>query len=222
MAEIGYGVSTTGSLLQALSAIPSDYRGYFRDGFSRLARLKRDLWPTLIKALEDAAPYPSNIELDPILDSLGLEGTAGTALLNATRFILGVITLRDDSPGDVVAAACESQLLDAADRDAITEFSELVARTRSELRKSLSVGTLSHAIFPSLLLFEVKVDLRLDFAEGKVTTAAPILIAHIDTDASEKELWFQMTYSQLVALEQKLKKGLEDLHLAQAIAKQLS
>lgn len=222
MAEIGYGVSTTGSLLQALSAIPSDYRSYFRDGFSRLAKLKRELWPTLIKALEDAAPYPSNIELDPILDSLGLEGTAGTALLNATRFILGVITLRDDSPADFVAAAYKTELLDAADQEPITEFSELVARTRFELRKSLSVGSLSHAILPSLLLFEVKVDLRLEFTDGKVTAAAPVLIAHIDTDSSDKELWFQMTYTQLVALEHKLKKALEDLHSAQAIAKKLS
>jgi hypothetical protein len=220
--EIGYGVPTTGSLVDALSAIPSDYRPYFRDGFSRLAKLKRDQWPTLIRSLEHTSPYPSNFELEPIAESLGLEGSGGRALLNAARLVLGVVTLRDDSPRDFAETACKTEMLDAADRDAIGEFTEQVARTRLEIRKSLARGELSQQIFPSLVLFDVKVDLRLEFAEGKVSAAVPVVIAHIDTDSTNSELWFQMSYTQLVALEKKLASSLEELQLALAVAKQLS
>jgi hypothetical protein len=220
VAEIGYGVSSTGSLRDEFAAIPVEYRSYFRDGFSRLAKLRRDLWPKLVSMLEEAAPYPSNIELPPIIEMLGVERAAGASIVSATRFALGAIALREDSTKDFIEAAQEAELLNAADRDVVYEFAELVSQTRPVLKKSLATGSLRHAVLPSLAIFDVAIDVRLEFADGKLSSAAPVVVAHVDTDSTE-ESWFQMSQAQLSALHSKLGKCLQELQQAQLIAKKM-
>ncbi len=222
MPEIGFGISSKGSLLEALSTIPSDYQAFLREGFSRLSTLDVHKRSALLAAVRDAAPYPSNIELEPITSMLGLETGEAAPLVSACRMLLGILSFRNDSPAEVVSAATAAKIMRAEDGAALTAFAEVVAHNRADLRKSLTTSSLQHVLLPSLARFDVKVDLRLEFTEGKLSGAAPVALVFIDTDSNDGELYFQMTRSQLVALESKLKKALEELGHAEEVAKKLT
>lgn len=204
MPDIGFGVSIKGRLLEALRAIPPDYQAFIRSGFADLRDLGPELRNIVFEKLRSAPAYPSNLELEPLVAQLGSEPGETRAILAAARLILGIVAYRDDSPQDVVSAAVEAGVLEQNDAAAILELATDWARDRRELRKSLDESSLQHALLPSLSRIELRVDIRLAFSEGKISSAVPVALVYIDTDATDAQLWFQMSMSQVAALESKL------------------
>jgi hypothetical protein len=222
MADIGFGVSSKGTLEEALAVIPAEYQGYLRAGFGRLAALDEKKWDALLSTIRDSAPYPSEIELEPIRGSLSLESSDASALVSACRILMGILSFRGESPSEVIHAAVEAKILDTKNEARISAFAEMAARDRPGLKQSLIASSLQHQVLPSLAQFEVRIDLRLQFAGGKISAAAPVAVAWLDTDSMDTELWFQMTRPQIVALEAKLQRAREEIDLAEQATRKLS
>jgi hypothetical protein len=71
---------------------------------------------------------------------------------------------------------------------------------------------------PSLVDFETAVDVRLRFEKGQIKAGVPVVLVHIDTDATHEELWFQMTKAQAERLCTSLNDLLKDLEKAERVA----
>ena len=221
MPEIGFGIPSKGSLLEALAAIPPDYQGYLRGGFGRLSTLDASKRTALLSTVRQAAPYPSNIELEPIAAMLGLNSTESSSVVSACRLLLGALSFRSDSPKEFVDAAIQAGILDSKDSPAIGEFAEVIASKRAEFRRNLTTSSLQHELLPSLARVDFKIDVRVEFQGGKLTAVAPVALVYIDTDSDSRDIWFQMTRPQLLALEAKLKQASEELARAEEVAQKL-
>lgn len=221
MPGIGFGVPSKGTLKEALGEIPSDFRGYFRAGFSGLTKVETRNWPGILAVSQLPAPVVVGLELEQAAADLGVDTEELLRLATAARLLLGILAFRTESVADFTAAATDLGILDSKDVPRISEFAETAAKDRQALKQALLASSLQSELLPSLTQFEVKIDVRLDFEKEKVTNAVPVTLVHIDTDSSEKELWFQMTPSQVEGLAAKLQQVVKQLKEAEQLAKKL-
>jgi hypothetical protein len=223
MSDIGYGVSSTGSLEDAIKAMPTDLRSYVRSGFNILATLDPKVWGQLVTAVRATTPYPNSLELRPLEDALSIDRNRLDALVTATRVLLSIAAFRDDDLDEIIRASAAAKVLDASGGPAVRSFLENAISDRRSLRRDLQSTTLQHSILPTLIAFDVAVDLRLGFEENtsQLAVAAPVAVVHIDTDTSEKEVWFQMSRAQLESLHDRLTTVLSRLKIAEGLAKNL-
>ena len=205
MAYLGFGVDSQGSLSAALEDIPDDAKAFLRGGFSQIASLKAEQWRSLI----DSAIFssgPNDLDLETAGGALGLISSDAAAVLSAAKLSLGVISFRPEAPGDFVDIAINTGVLDEANKGAVLAVLDFSLKHKREIKDGLDATALGGENLPSLRRFELNVDVRVGFGEAGVDKAVPVVIAHVDTDAQEMELWFQMTPNQLTALIAKLQK----------------
>jgi hypothetical protein len=207
--------------LESLATIPPEYRDFLQRGFQQLGAVSPDRWPGLLTTIRDASPYPSRVELQPLSVSLGLELRDAASLVGACRLLFGMLSLRSSTPTEFIDAAIKTSLLAEGDRAIVTRFAELVGQNKADLSKGFDTSALQHSVLPSLTDFQAKADIRVEISSGRVTTAAAVAVVHIDTDATDMEIWFQMTRPQIVALQGQLTQLLEDLSAAEASAAKL-
>jgi len=110
--------------------------------------------------------------------------------------------------GNIFEAGCEPTA------SAIADF---VISKRAALDKAMARRRLANAVLPSLAVFEVTVDLRIRFEEGKVQEFVPVALAHIDTDADNTELWLQLSRADIMVIIDKLNKCMNEMALAEDI-----
>lgn len=223
MSGIGYGVSSTGSLADALSEIPVEIRGYFRLGFARLCQIDKARWTLIISAISKiSSPHTADLEIEAIVSELDIEGDEIHHLVNSSRLLLGILAFRTESVEEIISSALEANILSEENKDDIMAFGNAAAGNRMGLKQTLSLASLQHALLPSLTELEVRVDFRFGFEGDKVNRIAPVVLVHLDTDAINQEVWFQLTPSQVEGVIARLEQALNQLNAAGALLKPLT
>jgi len=70
---------------------------------------------------------------------------------------------------------------------------------------------------PSLDTFDISVDLRLRFKDEQIQDAVSVAVVHLDTDATNRELWFQMTRGDVELVIEKLNSTLKQMDTAEKL-----
>ena len=219
MARLGFGFSEKGTLKETFADIPDHVRGHIRDGFRMLAKLSTEAWPNLVSLVEASGSQAADIELELVGRRLNISPEDVGEVLGSARLVCGILAFRSDSPRDLVEAAQAIGVLEGNDSERVEKFADFVAKDRKKLKQGFEQASLQNSLLPSLSEFDVGIDLRLHFEDGKVSHAVPVIVAHIDTDSYEQELWFQMTPFQLESLIASLQEALKQLKEAESIAR---
>lgn len=102
------------------------------------------------------------------------------------------------------------------DIDSLREVLSAIAANREQIRAAQVRSNLGIEVLPTLASFDATVDVRVRVADGVVKASVPVVVAHLDTDGANQEVWFQMTQEQLERLIAKLGKTAEQMKTAEA------
>lgn len=112
-----------------------------------------------------------------------------------------------------------AEIMRADDAQVAGELLKALLRGTPEIQDTFRRAAMSGELLPALAEFETVVDVRLSFKEGDaVELAVPVLLVHIDTDASNRELWFQMSKKQVQKAIDDLTKALSQIQAAESWA----
>jgi len=146
--------------------------------------------------------------------ALGIAPAAARLLLSAASFAAVSVGVREAAAEEFVAALRSSGLVQDSD-GGLLEFCQLVVTQRSGIRDLLKRSQLASIVFPALTDFDVTVDVRLGFEDGRVAMAIPVALMHFDTDSRGQEIWFQLSGRQLERLVEDLNVALREVHAAE-------
>ena len=183
--------------------------------------------PGKIKALLSAArptfytDTPNYRQMDEIASVAGVSGDDVAPLLSLVGLIANAVAERKETPEQFIQEAKAANLVESHGETNALTLARLVAGDREEIRRDLESANIVSENLPSLAYFEATVDLRLDFSKDGVRNAIPVAILHIDTDASNRELWFQASLSQAVRMKQELEETIRRLQIAESMAKNI-
>lgn len=216
MAHLGFGVYSTGSLSDSLNQLPDEAKQFLRYGYNLIAKIPREQWSTLLN-LAISRSSSIDFESESKISAIGLESRDAAVAMNAAQLAISVISYRDESPSDFVDIAVGAKILSAEDAPSIVDFLLAASASRDAIRESFDSSALQNETLPSLRRFEVSLDVRLEFTESEISRAAPVVVAHLDTDAENMEIWFQMTPYQVTSLLTKLQKIANNIEAAEKL-----
>lgn len=213
MAYLGFGVESQGSLRDSLDEIPDDAKIFLRFGFSQVATLGAEKWASLVEAVQSSSG-PNDLDIEATSAALAIDSSATAAALSAAKLALGVISYRQETAKEFVEIGRSAKIINEENFESILSFLTSANDLASRIRNQLDATSLRNENLPSLRQFELSVDVRVRFSKDGVDMAAPVVVAHVDTDAQDMEVWFQMTPSQLSALITRLQKLEANIALA--------
>jgi hypothetical protein len=147
--------------------------------------------------------------------SLNRRGDAGRAV-TALSIAFALLTQNEVSAAEFVQAGT-SKIFDSDSEATASFIANVVLGRRATLTRAIERSRLANAVLPSLVRLDVSVDLRIRFQDGKAQDSVPVAVAHIDTDADNNEIWFQMSRSDVGSLIEKLQNTATEMDLAEEV-----
>jgi hypothetical protein len=118
--------------------------------------------------------------------------------------------------GEFVQAA-SGNIFDARYEPTASVIADVVISRRATLYRAMARTRLANAVLPSLVHFELTVDLRIRFEDGKAQEFVPVALAYIDTDAENKEFWFQISRADINMILAKLNNCAREMDLGEEL-----
>ncbi len=203
------------SLDEVLRDIPARARPEIRQGFSVLAKVPSDRYHLVLSKVTDSVLGRSRIRTDEVATALGIPFEESGPLLSAASLAVVTLGVQNTPAGSFVEAASASGLLSESDRTGILSFLELIVAQRAGIGQILTESRLGNVVLPVLTDFDVTVDVRLGFDEGRISAAIPVAIVHLDTDSHSQEVWFQVNRRQLERIIADLNSALKEMQAAE-------
>lgn len=189
---------------------------FLERGFRVLARLAVDRRIEFIRSALDAfADSGQSDEPDKVAEKFDIPLSDARDAVFAASMMIATITNGPEPAQEFLAAGRAARAFDDSVSEALHPLAELVEAERDKVKDGLKRANLAGQVLPSLTLFDVAVDLRLKFDDGKVVGAVPVLVAYLDTDAEGQRVWVQLTQVDAERLIEQLQRGLTSLKAAQ-------
>ena len=204
MGSFRFPVPSSIALVESFGDMPQSMRTYLKTGFLVLSRVSEDKFPVLANIAVRAAQAPYRVEIDEAAKQLGINTDDMGSLLPAISFLTTFVSSRSEGPDQLVSAAVEANVIPEASRQVVLRFSQALAMQREGLRHDLQKARLANQVLPSMIDFEIVVDIRLHPSKSELNV--PVAIAHLDTDAAHTEVWFQMQKGDVERLIDTLQK----------------
>lgn len=129
--------------------------------------------------------------------------------------------LRGEEKVDEIMAGLNRALnLTQANKDSVKGLLNLLQLQRPALDSTHDKEELANETFPSLESTSFSVDLRMSFKNDAIQMLVPVIIAHFDTDALNRQLWFQMSKTQFAKLRHDLEQVAKKIDLLENWVKQ--
>jgi hypothetical protein len=215
MGAFRFPVSPSVAIAEFFADIPPAVKSYMRQGFVVLSRIAPNSLPRVVEIAAQSVQNPSTIEEDQVAKELGLQPDEARALLSAVSLLTAVSSVRKDKPDEIVGAAAAASLIPEDSRRAALAFCSELLPQKEALKQTFDTSRLATRLLPALALFETVVDIRLGFRDSSVELSVPVVLVHIDTDASDAEIWFQMQKADVEKIIQDLGKVLSQLSQAE-------
>jgi len=198
-----------------LTDIPKSAKSFLREGFNVLAGIQP---PQLITSIIlESAESGSEPKAADLASKFGLSKGDTQSLVGVISF-LGLLLSKPGDPEPVptiVEALLSSEIIDKNAQATITVVLNELDRDRSSVTSALRRTSLASRLLPSLTDLSIVVDVRIGFDNEEVALAVPVALVHIDTDANNQEIWFQMTKAQLQTAIEDLTKTLARVEAAE-------
>jgi hypothetical protein len=137
-------------------------------------------------------------------------------VMTALSFSFALLTQNAVTAAEFVQAG-SGNIFDTRCEPTASAIADIVISRRATLDKAMARNRLANAVLPSLSQFDVTVDLRIRFENGKAQEFVPVALAHIDTDADNTEIWFQLSRADITMLLQKLNTCAHEMELGEEL-----
>jgi len=211
----------TGNPEGYLSDIPPVVRAFLKEGFSVLQRLYPTSRQKVLEVIEETVKSGFELEGKDIRPRLNISETESRQLLAALNF-LGLYIASSTSEASIVSAVesmKEAELISDTEAPAVQDVLGTLVQHPS-IKGDLETARLASALLPSLLSFDTTVDVRVRVRQNQVAMSVPVLIVHLDTDASDQEIWFQLSKRQVQKMIDEFTMALNQMEVAEKWAAQ--
>ena len=210
---------SSGAIESDFERMPAPVRSFVRDGFDILARVPEKSFDDLRTAVIESVHSGSAIKEGDLPTRLGVSAEDTRVLLGSMSLIASMVSAREITADEFVISAVNVKLIGPQNKQAAHSFISAILRDRTALKRSIEQSSAASEVLPSLLDFEVTVDLRLAFEKNAVRDSIPVALVHIDTDAMSEELWFQANKRQLERLIKELEDAVQKMEQAEKWAR---
>jgi hypothetical protein len=205
---------------ESLAGIPPSFAAFLRHGFTVLSTVGPQHYSLLVEQAVEAIDCPTLRGEEKIATEIGVKEDDLTPLVAAVTMVCVTLSSGEETPESLVNAAIGAKIVSDAQKDVLLEFAKIVAQARSRMKEAMLRSNIASRVLPALTEFSTAVDVRLSFKREEIVNSVPVVVAHVDTDTAEQELWFQMSKSQLKFLIENLQDTLRRLELAEAWSEQ--
>jgi hypothetical protein len=153
------------------------------------------------------------------IPSLTRRGDAGRAV-TALSIAVALLTQHEVSSAEFVEAGT-GKIFDANGEATASSIANVVIARRATLARAMERSRLANAVLPSLVRFDVSVDLRIRFQDGRAQESVPVALAHIDTDSDNNEIWFQMSRADVDTMMEKLQNTAAEMDSAEDLIRRI-
>jgi hypothetical protein len=206
--------SSARPLADGMRELSARFKADLRVGFAALSTLPNVQYHQLLSMVTDSIGGVAGIKPEEA-KALGTTPDEAAALFSAATYMTVTLTWRDVTAAEFVKTGVSAALIRETDADGLIAFAELVVVQRVGLREILTRARLSSVVLPVLTNFDVTVDVRLGFEDGRVAAALPVVLVHLDSDAEGQEIWFQVNRRQLERLVGDLTTALKEVEIAE-------
>jgi hypothetical protein len=218
-----FPVSDRAALPDFFKNLPPGALDFLREGFSKLAELEPKIGTHTLNVVAreviESGLRASEDILRKVASKLKLTEEQSAPLLSAISMTLSLVPGSDFTAEQFVDEVVRALNLPVSTRPTVLEVAQYAVANRATIREAMRVEELANEHLPSLSYFGTSVDVRLGFDEDKVSDAVPVLLVHIDTDEENQALRFQMTKGDAQQVLEDLKKAVERLEKAEAMAR---
>ena len=153
------------------------------------------------------------------IPSLTHRGDAGRAV-TALSITFALLTQNQVSSAEFVQAGT-GKIFDGDGEATASSIANVVIARRATLARAMERSRLANAVLPSLARFDVSVDLRFRFEDGRAQESVPVALAHIDTDSDNTEIWFQMSRADVDTMIEKLRNTAAEMDAAEELIRRI-
>ena len=174
------------------SDLPPSVKTRVKNGFSILAEMPRDRLAELAEVVKKSIgvkqppfeKYASTLDI-PLEDFI--------ALISAAALSASFLAVRTISAEEFVQATIDKQLVEESDKAIVSEFAQIVIDQAGPISDAMDRSYMSSLIIPLFTSLNAVIDVRLQFEEGRVQTAVPVVILHLSTDMDDEKIVLQTT-----------------------------
>jgi hypothetical protein len=204
--------------------LPKGAKSFLREGFNVVARIQPQHLRLIAAVVVAGLTSGAEPKAGDLSAQFGLNEADAQSLLGA----IGFISLILSKPGEpepttnVVNGLLSAEVLDRAAQESVTTILRELDSDRPTIKAALRRSNLASLLLPALTDLSFVVDLRIDFDGDQVASTVPVLVVHIETDARDHEISFQMSRGQLEAAIEDLSRALARLQSAEKWAQRKS
>jgi hypothetical protein len=191
------------NLSDLISEIPSSTQERVRKGFGVGAKLSEDLRNKFITTFRNAFESgAAAVDLEQFAEEAQITPSESSSLVAALSIVAGAFAQCTATPEEFIQNA-KGKLFEPSNEGAALEIARSVTSQRTQLERAFELRSLAVETLPTLVSFDVTVDLRFRFEKNQIKDAIPVALFHLDTD-SKPEIWFQATIGDIEAMSAKL------------------
>jgi hypothetical protein len=188
---------------------------FLKPGFSVLTRIPPHLYGRLTKEFVETVG-PSHLRNDgKVAVGLGVKEDEVGPLLAAVSVVGLSLSQTEETADNFVAAALKAKVINDAEKATLLAFAQGIVKDRIHLAAVLGRSQVVSEVLPTLTDFETTIDVRPVFEKGQIVGSVPIILVHMDTDASDMELWFQISKNDLQHVLESLSDSLRRVEQAE-------
>ena len=201
---------------EMLSRLPRAFRDDAEKGFTVLSRIQSDKFEEIIQhaivMVESRRP-----PIDALQASLGLPASEIRNVFAAAMLMIPFVS-EGVTTAEFSEAATKSRLIDSESVSKLKTFFDAFVAQAKPVAEAMKRSSVSDQVLPSFYDMDVAVDMRLGFSGDNVEIAVPVAVFHIDTDAEDRQLWFQCSKQQLASIRDEINEALKKMDMAESWA----
>jgi len=190
---------------------PGVLRGRLHDGLARISTFDDAKRQRLLAWARVQRPAGQIGDVGSLVEEAGVPNEHAIAVHLAVSMVVAAMRDLPLSPEQFVQAGLESGAFTNDARAGMAHFAQLVVNVRPELQRQSANARLQNAVLPTLMQFDLALDVRVEVADGKVTRGVPVIAAFVDTDAESQLTWFQMDEARLRELSARFSSLVEQI-----------
>ncbi|KWI69691.1 hypothetical protein [Burkholderia ubonensis] len=206
-------------LTDFLKSIPNSAKASIREGFAQLRSvpLGQDAVSAMLEAGQlGFSGVPSSME--KLAEKIGVPERAADLMMAAVSMTMyGCARYEGELTADQLATILKDVELLAAEPNEglLAMFREILAH-REQTRREVERNDDARSVLPSLVRFDLNVDVRVAFHKNEVRSFVPIVVGHLNTDSEGQLVWFQITKEQLVSMQEAIGDALLQINAVEA------
>lgn len=201
-----------------LADLPPDLKRFLVVGFTTLGKLSPASQQEFIGFAAKSLEAGYGLSPSGLASKHDLQEQEVAAGLTAATVTLLAFSQSDIIVDDFIEEAISAKLITEDARESVRTLAKRVEADRGAMKAVLQRSKIARELLPSLTDFETTIDVRLGFEKGRINATVPVVLAHIDTDSQNEEIWFQMTKAQVEKTIADLQDLLRRLEEAEKLA----